>query len=403
MKKLFTGVIAAAALLIGFAGCSGDLHDDVKSPIDLSGGYYLVGSMTSSWTNSAATVVAFEDGDEAGTYKVPFSADAAEVNFAFIPTPGSWNGQIGGDKMTGGTMPTNAKFKATDNGNGGYNGTISGLEAKGKYKLVVTPLDDGTLKIDCSSNVPPTPFYLPSDMFIRGGMIDWNPSVAGLLSNRTLNEAKGILTYYVDFTCTDTTKNAYGIVNSTSNWALKYTGATVNVDADYVKTTKGADNTNSITGLVAGKSYRIYVQTTPDESVYTKVATLVSFSIKGCKLTGYTDEVTAAGGIYFLEGWVPGNQWNSTSPNKGIASGSGSSIVYTRDFASAYSIIALGGELATTKKSLQIVNWDGASGDTFWSNKVTAGVDVTCGNAVDGKSYYFVYDASTAEATLVAE
>ena len=27
MKKILTGVIAAAALLLGFASCSGDLHD----------------------------------------------------------------------------------------------------------------------------------------------------------------------------------------------------------------------------------------------------------------------------------------------------------------------------------------------------------------------------------------
>ncbi len=41
MKKLITGAVAALALLFGFASCSGDLHDDEKNPIDLSGGYYL--------------------------------------------------------------------------------------------------------------------------------------------------------------------------------------------------------------------------------------------------------------------------------------------------------------------------------------------------------------------------
>mgnify|MGYP004532960905 CR=1 FL=1 len=390
MKKLIISAITAAALLFGFAGCSGDLHDDEKKPIDLSGGYYLVGSMTGSWTNNATTVVAFEKTETAGSYNVPFSADAAEVAFAFIPTPGSWDGQIGGDKMVGGTLPSGAKFESKDNGNGGKNGTISGLEAGGKYKLTVTALDDGTLKIDCSSNVPPTPFYL-QNMYVRGAMIDLNPSVKGSLLYDRLDEAKGEVFYHVDFTDANVSNNAYGIADASSSWNVKYTGAKVSVDGDYIPTTKGASDNNTITGLVAGNSYRIYVKTTPDGTVYTKIAQrkTLNMSIKGCKLINYKSDNE----IYFLEAWMPGNEWNEKSPNKGKAT-NGTTVV---DFSEPYKYSFVGevSEFNAATLKIQIVDWDGTSG--FWDKKVCAGADASVADCESGKTYYLVYDAASSK------
>lgn len=391
MKKLIISAITAAALLFGFAGCSGDLHDDEKRPIDLSGGYYLVGSMNGWKNGSAADVIAFEKTETAGSYNVPFSADAKEVAFAFIPTPGKWDGQIGGDKMVGGTLPANAKFEAKDNGNGGQNGTISGLEAKGKYKLTVTALDNGTLKIDCSSNVPPTPFYL-QNMYVRGAMIDWAPSVKGTLLYDRLDEAKGEVFYHVDFTDANVSNNAYGIADASSSWNVKYTGAKVSVDGDYIPTTKGASDNNTITGLVAGNSYRIYVKTTPDGTVYTKIAQLktLNMSIKGCKLINYKSDNE----IYFLEGWIPGNDWNEKSPNKGKAT-NGTTVV---DFKTpyAYSFVGEVSDLKAAALKIQIVDWDGTSG--FWDKKVCGGADASVADCESGKTYYLVYDAATSKA-----
>ena len=388
MKKLIISAITTAALLFGFAGCSGDLHDDEKRPIDLSGGYYLVGSMNGWKNGSAADVIAFEKTETAGSYNVPFSADAKEVAFAFIPTPGKWDGQIGGDKMVGGTLPANAKFEAKDNGNGGQNGTISGLEAKGKYKLTVTALDDGTLKIDCSSNVPPTPFYL-QNMYVRGAMIDWNPSVKGTLLYDRLDEAKGEVFYHVDFTDANVSNKEYGIAND--GWAVKYTGAKVSVDGDYIPTTKGADANNSITGLVAGNSYRIYVKTTPDGTVYTKIAQLktLNMSIKGCKLINYKSDNE----IYFLEAWMPGNEWNEKSPNKAKPK-DGTTVV---DFKTpyAYSFVGEVSDLKAAALKIQIVDWDGTSG--FWDKKVCGGADASVADCESGKTYYLVYDAASSK------
>ena len=390
MKKLIISAITTAALLFGFAGCSGDLHDDEKRPIDLSGGYYLVGSMNGWKNGSAADVIAFEKTETAGSYNVPFSADAKEVAFAFIPTPGKWDGQIGGDKMVGGTLPANAKFEAKDNGNGGQNGTISGLEAKGKYKLTVTALDDGTLKIDCSSNVPPTPFYL-QNMYVRGAMIDWAPSVKGTLLYDRLDEAKGEVFYHVDFTDANVSNNAYGIADASSSWNVKYTGAKVSVDGDYIPTTKGASDNNTITGLVAGNSYRIYVKTTPDGTVYTKIAQLktLNMSIKGCKLINYKSDNE----IYFLEAWMPGNAWGKDSPNKGKAT-NGTTVV---DFKTpyAYSFVGEVSDLKAATLKIQIVDWDGTSG--FWDKKVCGGADASVADCESGKTYYLVYDAASSK------
>ena len=387
MKKILS-VFAAAAMLFGFVSCSGDLHDNVKAPIDLSTGYYLVGNMT-GWNNNEA--IAFEDNTEVpGTYVVKFQATEAEIAFAFIPELGSWNGQIGGNLMVGGTLPANAKYESKDNGNGGFNGTVSGLEAKANYKMVVTPNDDGTLKLDVSSNVPPTPVYL-HNMYVRGGMVGekWGPSVEGSLKFSNLDIAKGIVTYYVDFVCTDTANNAFGVVDGSGNWAVKYTGANITVDGDYVVTKLGDSNNNSITGLEVGKAYRIFVQTNPEGAVSVAIATLVQYSITGCKLVGYE----ATGDVYFLEDWIPGNKWG-VGNGAAILDGEGN---YVKTFATVNNI-ALATELASKGIHIQIVDYVG-TGD-FWANKVTGGADASCADVVDNGSYTLVFDASTNECYL---
>lgn len=300
MKKILS-VFAAAAMLFGFVSCSGDLHDNVKAPIDLSTGYYLVGNMT-GWNNNEA--IAFEDNTEVpGTYVVKFQATEAEIAFAFIPELGSWNGQIGGNLMVGGTLPANAKYESKDNGNGGFNGTVSGLEVKANYKMVVTPNDDGTLKLDVSSNVPPTPVYL-HNMYVRGAMVDWTPSVAGSLKFSNLDIAKGIVTYYVDFVCTDTAKNNFGIAGDT--WNTKYVAAKITVDGDYVETVKNGATDNIITGLEKDQLYRIFVQTNPDETVFVKVIKLLPATVNlKFEVTGLSEGD---------EAWINGSFWGSDWP-----------------------------------------------------------------------------------------
>ena len=44
MKKILS-VFAAAALLFGFASCSGDLHDKVVTKLEFGSDYYLAGDI----------------------------------------------------------------------------------------------------------------------------------------------------------------------------------------------------------------------------------------------------------------------------------------------------------------------------------------------------------------------
>ena len=44
MKKLLS-VFAAAAVLFGFASCSGDLHDKIVTKLEFGSDYYLAGDM----------------------------------------------------------------------------------------------------------------------------------------------------------------------------------------------------------------------------------------------------------------------------------------------------------------------------------------------------------------------
>ena len=46
MKKILSVFAAAAALLLGFASCSGDLHDKEVVKLEFGSDYYLAGDMT---------------------------------------------------------------------------------------------------------------------------------------------------------------------------------------------------------------------------------------------------------------------------------------------------------------------------------------------------------------------
>ncbi len=260
-----------------------------------------------NWSNTATTVVAFQETETAGTYDVPFSADAAEVAFAFIPTPGSWAGQIGGDKMVGGTLPSGAKFESKDNGNGGENGTISGLEADGKYKLTVTALDDGTLKIDCSSNVPPTPYYLDG-YAVRSLDDSWKVTAENLLYNPTLNEGKGILTYKLDFAAKETTQRLAIARKEWSEGRWECSAAkSFEVGAEPISLEFGKEEHPVVTGLTIGNSYRIYVYTTPEKKVSMKVVALTTVEVTPNVSVSGLPEALNGTTLYFtgdFNGWA---------------------------------------------------------------------------------------------------
>ena len=94
MKKLIISAITAAALLFGFAGCSGDLHDVENTPYtNATGKVYFLGGISASTMNSdvEATKKAFADTQ---SYEVPIEDGKIKFSFTYSGSD-SWSAGAG--------------------------------------------------------------------------------------------------------------------------------------------------------------------------------------------------------------------------------------------------------------------------------------------------------------------
>lgn len=94
MKKLIISAITAAALLFGFAGCSGDLHDVENTPYtNATGKVYFLGGISASTMNSdvEATKKAFADTQ---SYEVPIKDGKIKFSFTYSGSD-SWSAGAG--------------------------------------------------------------------------------------------------------------------------------------------------------------------------------------------------------------------------------------------------------------------------------------------------------------------
>ena len=94
MKKLIISAITAAALLFGFAGCSGDLHDVENTPYtNATGKVYFLGGISDSTMNSdvEATKKAFADTQ---SYEVPIEDGKIKFSFTYSGSD-SWSAGAG--------------------------------------------------------------------------------------------------------------------------------------------------------------------------------------------------------------------------------------------------------------------------------------------------------------------
>lgn len=113
MKKLIASVIAAAALLLGFASCSGDLHDNV-APEEL----YIIGALKSSTWDQTEKMTK----KATGVFEIETSLPAkSEFKFILVADKGdsSWSAaqsQFGSDGFNTNGNATN--FKAENDKEG---------------------------------------------------------------------------------------------------------------------------------------------------------------------------------------------------------------------------------------------------------------------------------------------
>ena len=313
MKKLLS-VFAAAAMLFGFASCSGDLHD--AEIIDLTG-YGIRGTMT-GWAE-ADDIPLVDNGD--GTYSISFAAqDPDGTGFEKIAVielgDGSWNTayRLAQPKSEGDKANVFGADKWEQKVYQGQSADCMLIPvAKGdNVTLLITPSTTYitvkvTVKAGAAPVVPadPVPFYLDG-FYISGDMNGWAGSMDTLLWSPTLDKDTGILTYKYDFAATKEAHD-FGIRNNTSDWKVKYVDGVFafGTDTNYVSVVKNGKDNNKITGLTLGNNYRIYVQTTPEKEVSFKVVVLNKATIN-VNVTGLPDE--ANGKVMYLTGDYFG--WN---------------------------------------------------------------------------------------------
>lgn len=335
MKKLLSFLVAGIAAL-GLASCSGDLHNEIDpsstlvktlfdTSIDIGSftTFELAGAMQ-SWDDSNG--IAFEKNDD-GLWEADFVAPVAdECGFCYLTevnaTKGSWNGQIGGDKIEADSLPDGVKYEKKDNGYGGWNAVLTGLTAGKTYKMTV---DASTgvyvFSIEITAAAKPTPFYLDGEFVVGCGAFNVGSDQLAfafngsqILYNPVLDKKTSELVYAFDMTyvgCVDTwhpTGDAV-IKISQPDWKNSYGKTAITVGKDFVELEASGDNA-PVSGLTSGKAYRLEVKTTPEKKVYAKVYEINQYTVT-LKVTGIAKTHIGKKGIIrgTWDGWA--GDWTS--------------------------------------------------------------------------------------------
>ena len=280
MKKILTGVIAAAALLFGFASCSGDLHDKVVTKLEFGSDYYLAGDMT-NWEKGPLIPMTADESDPAKFWAV-FDATGEAQNFCFTKDA-SWTGQIGGDLISAGTLGKDIKYESKDNGFGGFNANLSGLVSGNTYKLVATATNDGTIQIDCAESKAPN-YFLLDGFYLKGSFDEgWAFDKKKVLMDGVKDTATGDVTYKVTIIATNTEEKA---CIARFDDSVTYKGVSVSAkDGEAKKLSTDGENIK-FTDLEKGKGYFVNVVTSVDETVKISIKEAASIQIIGVQVVG---------------------------------------------------------------------------------------------------------------------
>lgn len=358
MKKLITSAVAALALLFGFAGCSGDLHDAEKRIIDLSAGGApgdfdepANWSEKEPWTTSDV---------KTGTYTLSFKTKAE------IPADGigfkinsqlAWNVDgyteftvaADGDAATAEIMAGSAMAVAG-------NAFITGCKPSTAYKMTVVcnPDTTATVKVETAdaASSAPVPYYLDG-YAVRSLDSSWNVTGNNLLYNPTEDKATGNLTYKLDFIASASSQQ---LAIARKDWAEGRwecsEAKSFAVGAEPIFLESGKEQHPTVTGLTVGNPYRIYVYTTPEKKVSMKVVGLTNVEVTPTiSVTGLPEALNGST-LYFtgdFNGWqepgkdgsieckVTGGSVSVTLPKvlKAFETGEAQEFSYQGKFASA--------------------------------------------------------------------
>lgn len=373
MKKILS-LLAAGAIALGLIGCSGDLHDAVVTKINLTESLKVIGS-NSGWTDATAPSIT-DNGD--GSYTAVVVADAVNVQFCLAEDSDSWKNQTGGDLMKG-------DVSAVVNGFGVYNAKTKDLQKGSTYNFKFTPDVDGKILVEITEAKEPK-YFLLDGYFIRSLDSGWNGTASNLLWNPIKDPATGNVVYKVEFTATAETQQ---LALARQSWDSGRYECSVDtsfaVGAEPITLESGKDKHPVVTGLIVGRPYNVVIETTVDEGVTMTVEQIKYIDVVGLKVIN-ADEYEGKS-VYFLEGWIPENDWGKTTPNNGIVTDGTVeiSIELTR--------------LTIDSIPLQMTAPEDAD-NGFWDIKVGGGTK-NVNNVKDFKKYIIQYDCEADKLTLV--
>lgn len=430
MKKLLS-VFAAAAMLFGFASCSGDLHD--AQIIDLTG-YGIRGTMNNYDAGSQIPLVANED----GTYSAEYSVTAYQMD-GDKEIEGETRFAIAADGDTSWNTAYRLAQPKSEGDKANVFGEKDGWEQKvyqgqsaacmlvpamkgDKVSILVTPSTTYlTVKVTVESGAAPAapvPYVL-SGMFVRGGMFDvsWGAVLAGALMEFTTS-TKGEVEYQLDFVGAG---GDMGFKVASADWNDGYSGAEITVNADYVPFTQmrvggkvtdlegnpipdpgkpgenlGDTGNSTIRDTKAGANYRMYIKTNPDKEVFVKVEQIAAVTYK-FKVINLGDNAEAWINGSFWGGWELG--WPIASWNSAVKAGYEPVAVVdgVAVFPAVFDVSAVAKVGETKSFNFKAI----ACADDAWGQADWDSGDLACDIEITGDgTYVVVVDAETNEVSI---
>lgn len=415
MKKLnkITAALASLALVAAaFTGCV-NAHADLEPATFPEG---IIGTPTCfnhsetakdiGWGDAWVEAFTYENGVGTYTFKyVESKWEEGAGNAAFKLYDLSTSTEYGAAALTG--LDTDGFTWDMSGGNA----VVSGLTAGSSYTITVVGAASPILSIavaegDSGSSLP-IPYYFDGVMYLvgdvyalAGGTNAWSFSTENLISGGSVDASTGIVTYTKDITAV-AASGQLGI--NDSSWGNKQNGAGVTVNADGTEVLlDGTEGNFAVTGLTAGKPYRVTITTNPDKEVSVSIVEICNYTLTFKVVGG--DEGTE----YYFDGNVFGN-WHNSWPIKSWTNGKATAYTDAKSahpecfataddtgvavFTASVNYVGEPGETASYVMKVVSCTSDGA--DPVYESADTD-FDIT----VSGKTFLVTFDVSEGEITV---